>query len=315
MQHFTSVHDVADPAALVQSALELKQSPPEDLLSIGQHKTMVLLFFNPSLRTRLSTQKAGLSIGMQVMVHNAGQGWQLEFEDGAIMNADKAEHVKEAAGVISQYADIIGVRTFPSLTDRERDYQDFILEQFKTHAKVPVLSLESAIRHPLQSLADWVTIAEHRPAHRPKVVLSWAPHPKALPQAVANSFLEWMQVADVDLCLTHPEGYELAPEFVGDTPVIYDQKKALEGADFVYVKNWSPYHTYGQVQNQDANWMISPEKMAVTNKGRFMHCLPVRRNVVVSDTVIESPRSLHLEQSNNRTWAAMAAIKELLKSQ
>lgn len=315
MQHFTSVHDVADPAALVQSALELKQSPPEDLLAIGQHKTMVLLFFNPSLRTRLSTQKAGLSIGMQVMVHNAGQGWQLEFEDGAIMNADKAEHVKEAAGVISQYADIIGVRTFPSLTDRERDYQDFILEQFKTHAQVPVLSLESAIRHPLQSLADWVTIAEHRPPHRPKVVLSWAPHPKALPQAVANSFLEWMQVADVDLCLTHPEGYELAPEFVGDTPVIYDQKKALEGADFVYVKNWSPYHTYGQVQNQDANWMISPEKMAGTNDGRFMHCLPVRRNVVVSDTVIDSPRSLHLEQSHNRTWAAMAAIKELLKSQ
>lgn len=314
MQHFTSVHDVADPAALVRSALELKQSPPEDLLSIGQHKTMVLLFFNPSLRTRLSTQKAGLSLGMQVMVHNAGQGWQLEFEDGAIMNADKAEHVKEAAGVISQYADIIGVRTFPSLTDRERDYQDFILEQFKAHAKVPVLSLESAIRHPLQSLADWVTISEHRPAHRPKVVLSWAPHPKALPQAVANSFLEWMQVADVELCLTHPEGYELAPEFVGGTPVVYDQKKALEGADFVYVKNWSPYHAYGQVQKLDANWMISPEKMAVTNNGRFMHCLPVRRNVVVADAVMDSPRALHLEQSHNRTWAAMAAIKALLKS-
>lgn len=314
MQHFTSVHDVAVPAALVKSALELKQSPPEDLFSIGRHKTIVLLFFNPSLRTRLSTQKASLSLGMQVMVHNAGQGWQLEFEDGAIMNADKAEHVKEAAGVISQYADIIGVRTFPSLTDRERDYQDFILEQFKAHAKVPVLSLESAIRHPLQSLADWVTIAEHRPTHRPKVVLSWAPHPKALPQAVANSFLEWMQVADVDLCLTHPKGYELAPEFVGDTPVVYDQKQAFEGADFVYVKNWSPYHAYGQVQNQDAHWMISPEKMAVTNNGRFMHCLPVRRNVVVADAVIDSPRSLHLAQSNNRTWAAMAVIKELLAS-
>ena len=314
MQHFTSVHDVADPAALVKSALELKQSPPEDLLSIGQHKTMVLLFFNPSLRTRLSTQKAGLSLGMQVMVHNAAQGWQLEFEDGAVMNADKAEHVKEAAAVISQYADIIGVRTFPSLTDREYDYQDVVLEQFKANAQVPIVSLESAIRHPLQSLADWLTIAEHRPAHRPKVVLSWAPHPKALPQAVANSFLEWMQVADVDLCLAHPEGYELAPEFVGDTPVIYDQSKAFEEADFVYVKNWSPYQAYGQVQNQDDSWMITPEKMAKTNHGRFMHCLPMRRNVVVADAVINSPRALHLQQSNNWTWAAMVIIKELLHS-
>ena len=314
MQHFTSIHDVPDPKALVKTALELKQSAPGALLPIGQHKTMVLLFFNPSLRTRLSTQKAGLSLGMQVMVHNAAQGWQLEFQDGAVMNADKAEHVKEAAAVISQYADVIGVRTFPSLTDRERDYQDVVLEQFKANAQVPVVSLESAIRHPLQSLADWLTIAEHRPAHRPKVVLSWAPHPKALPQAVANSFLEWMQVADVELCLTHPEGYELAPEFVGDTPVIYDQSKAFEEADFVYVKNWSPYHAYGQVQNQDDNWMITPEKMAKTNHGRFMHCLPVRRNVVVADAVINSPRALHLQQSNNRTWAAMVIIKELLHS-
>lgn len=314
MQHFTSIHDVADPRALVESALRLKNTPPEALLPVGHRKTMVLLFFNPSLRTRLSTQKAGFSLGMQVMVHNVGQGWQLEFEDGAVMDAGKAEHVKEAAAVISQYADIIGVRTFPSLTDRDRDYQDFVLEQFKAHARVPVVSLESAIRHPLQSLADWVTIEEHRPAHRPKVVLSWAPHPKALPQAVANSFLEWMQAADVNLCLTHPEGYELAPEFVGDTPVIYNQNEAFEGADFVYVKNWSPYHTYGQVKNQDANWMITPEKMAKTNNGRFMHCLPVRRNVVVADAVIDSPRALHIPQSNNRTWAAMAVIKELLKS-
>ncbi|NRA50847.1 MAG: N-acetylornithine carbamoyltransferase [Phaeodactylibacter sp.] len=313
MQHFTSVYDVANPKALVKSALELKQQDPAELEAIGRHKTLVLLFFNPSLRTRLSTQKAGLSLGMQVMVHNAGQGWQLEFEDGAVMDANKAEHVKEAAAVIGQYADIIGVRTFPGLTDQERDYQDYVLEQFKLYAQVPVVSLESAIRHPLQSLADWVTIEAHRPVHKPKVVLSWAPHTRALPQAVSNSFLEWMQVADVDLCITHPEGYELAPDFVKDTPVCYNQDEALEGADFVYVKNWSPYQDYGKVINQDTGWMITPEKMSKTNNGHFMHCLPVRRNVVVADGVLDSPNALHLEQSNNRTWAAMAVLKALLK--
>ncbi len=315
MKHFTSVHDVDNPQALMERALALKKLPPEALLEIGRHKTLVLLFLNPSLRTRLSTQKAGFSLGMQVMVHNAGQGWQLEFEEGNIMNGDKAEHVKEAAAVISQYADIIGVRTFPGLKDRAADYQDVILKQFMRYATVPVVSLESAIRHPLQSLADWLTITEHRPAHRPKVVLSWAPHPRPLPQAVANSFIEWMKVADVDLTVAHPEGYELAPEFHEGTAVEHDQRKALDGADFVYVKNWSSYHDYGQVKINSPEWMITPEKMSLTREGRFMHCLPVRRNVVIADAVIDHPRSLHLQQSHNRTWAAAAAIEALLQSQ
>ncbi|MCO6490048.1 MAG: N-acetylornithine carbamoyltransferase [Phaeodactylibacter sp.] len=313
MKQFTSVHDVSDPAALVQEALALKRAPRGSLRHIGQNRTIALLFFNPSLRTRLSTQKAAIELGMSAMEYNAGQGWQLEFEDGAVMNLDKAEHIREAAAVISQYADIIGIRTFPGLQDREQDYSDYILKQFQQHARVPVISLESAIRHPLQSLADWVTIEEHRPAHRPKVVLSWAPHPRALPQAVANSFLEWMKRADVDLVLAHPPGYELAEAFTRGVSVTHNQNEAFEGADFVYAKNWSSYQDYGRITCQDAGWMVTPEKMALTNNGQFMHCLPVRRNVVVADAVLDSPNALVIEQANNRTYAAMAVLKGLLE--
>ncbi|MCB0551775.1 MAG: N-acetylornithine carbamoyltransferase [Phaeodactylibacter sp.] len=314
MKQFTSVHDVPDPEALVKEALALKQAPRGSLRQSGNDATIALLFFNPSLRTRLSTQKAAIELGLSVMDYNAGQGWQLEFEDGAVMNMDKAEHIREAAAVISQYADIIGIRTFPGLKDREQDYSDYILRQFQRYARVPVVSLESAIRHPLQSLADWVTIEEYRPAHRPKVVLSWAPHPRALPQAVANSFLEWMKLADVELVLTHPPGYELAEEFTRGVSVTHDQNETFEGADFIYAKNWSSYQDYGRILSQDAAWMITPEKMALTNNGKFMHCLPVRRNVVVADAVLDGPNSLVIEQANNRTYAAMAVLKSILES-
>lgn len=312
MTHFTALSDVTDPHLLVQEALKLKENPLA-FDQLGKGKTLVMLFFNPSLRTRLSTQKAAYNLGLSVISMNAAQGWQLEFEDGIIMNTNKAEHIKEAAAVISQYADIIGIRTFPSLTDKAKDYQDFILHQFMKHASVPVISLESAIRHPLQSLADLITIAEHKTVEKPKVVLSWAPHPKALPQAVANSFIEWIQATEVDLVITHPEGYELSPEFTKDTPIEYDQKKAVEGADFVYTKNWSTYEPYGKIKNQSADWMITPEKMALTNNGKFMHCLPVRRNVVVADEVLDSPNSLVIQQANNRTYAAQVVLKRILE--
>lgn len=313
MKHFTALSDVTAPQSLVQEALALKDNPlAHDQL--GKGKTLVLLFFNPSLRTRLSTQKAGYNLGLSVISMNAAQGWQLEFEDGTIMNAGKAEHIKEAAAVISQYADIIGIRTFPSLTDRDKDYHDFILNQFIKHASVPIVSLESAIRHPLQSLADLITIAEHKTVERPKVVLSWAPHPKALPQAVANSFAEWVQAIDVDFVITHPEGYELSPTFTQGARVEYNQEEAFAGADFVYTKNWSAFEPYGKILNQSTDWMVTPEKMALTNNGKFMHCLPVRRNMVVADGVLDSPNSLVIQQANNRTYAAQVILKKILEA-
>lgn len=313
MQKFTCIQDVLDPVKLLAKAKDLQQSPLK-YKEAGLHKTMVLLFFNPSLRTRLSTQKAGYNLGMSVISMNAAQGWKLEMEEGITMNTDKAEHIREAAAVISQYADIIGIRTFASLSDQDKDYQDFVLNKFMEHADVPVVSLESAIRHPLQSLTDWLTIEQFKKVDRPKVVLSWAPHPKALPQAVANSFIEWMQYAEVELSITHPEGYELAPSFVKNTPVVYDQNAALEGADFVYVKNWSKYREYGKTSQSHADWMITPEKMALTNQGYFMHCLPVRRNVVVHDEVINSPNALVIAQAKNREFAAQAVLHSILES-
>ncbi|HKK73693.1 MAG TPA: N-acetylornithine carbamoyltransferase [Saprospiraceae bacterium] len=312
MQNFTSVYDVPDVSALVQSALDCKAAPFADQ-AIGKDKTLILLFFNPSLRTRLSTERAGLNLGMQVINMNAGQGWKLEFEDGAVMNIDRAEHIREAAAVISQYADIIGVRTFPSLTDQEKDYQDHILKSLIRYASVPVVSLESAIRHPLQSLTDLMTIEELKQKERPKVVLSWAPHPKALPQAVSNSFIEWMQAGEVDLVVTHPKGYNLAPEFIKDTPVTNDQRAAFEGADFIYTKNWSAVAPYGKILSQDADWMITADKMALTNGAHFMHCLPVRRNVIVEDAVIDSPKSAVIQQAGNRMYAAQAVLKAILE--
>jgi N-succinyl-L-ornithine transcarbamylase len=312
LQQFTSIYDVPDPAALVQSALAIKRQP-HAMAQLGRHKTVLLVFFNPSLRTRLSTELAAKNLGCNVMTLNVADGWQLEFADGTVMDGSTAEHIREAAGVMSQYADILAVRSFPRLQDKEADYADEILNAFMRHASVPVVSLESAIRHPLQSLADWVTIEEHKRSDRPRVVLSWAPHPRALPQAVSNSFLEWMQRAPVDLVLTHPEGYELDPSFVADTPVIYDQASAFAQADFVYVKNWSPLTPYGQPKPVAADWQITADKMALTNKGYFMHCLPVRRNVVVSDAVLDSERSLVLHQAENRLYAAQAVLQNLLE--
>jgi N-succinyl-L-ornithine transcarbamylase len=311
MKNFTSIQDVADLTALVNLAKEMKANPLAHRAA-GKDKTLVLLFFNPSLRTRLSTEKAGLNLGMQVISMNADQGWTLEFEEGAIMNGAAAEHIKEAAGVISQYADVIGVRSFPTLIDREKDYQEKVIQSFMRYASVPIISLESTIRHPLQSLADVLTVEEFKKVERPKVVLSWGPHVRALPQAVPNSFVEWMRHANVDLLVTHPKGYELAPEFMDGVRVEYDQKKAFEGADFIYGKNWSSYLDYGKITNSDPNWMITPDKMALTNDAKFMHCLPVRRNVVVADGVLDSPNSIVLEVANNRTYAAQAVLKTIL---
>jgi len=313
MKHFTQVSDVDDIDALVERAREFKKSPHK-AGKLGRERTLILLFFNPSLRTRLSTETAALKLGLSVLTMNAAQGWKLEFADEVVMDSDRAEHIREAAAVISQYGDIIGIRTFPTLTDREQDYQDRVLNSFIKYASVPVISLESAIRHPLQSLTDVMTIEEYKKNKRPRIVLSWAPHPKALPQAVANSFAEWMRAVHADLVITHPEGYDLAPEFVGNTPVEQDQQKALAGADFVYTKNWSSYQYYGEKLIDEKQWMITPEKMALTNDAYFMHCLPVRRNVVVADAVIDSPQSLVIPQAGNRQWAAQAVLEAMLKS-
>lgn len=313
MKHFTQASDVEDISALVERARQFKRSPHK-AAKLGRQHTLILLFFNPSLRTRLSTETAALKLGLSVVTMNASQGWQLEFADEVVMDSDRAEHIREAAAVISQYGDIIGIRTFPTLTDREQDYQDHVLNSFMKYASVPVISLESAIRHPLQSLTDVMTIEEYKKTARPRIVLSWAPHPKALPQAVANSFVEWMRAVEADLIITHPAGYELAPDFVGDTPVEYDQQKAFKNADFVYAKNWSSYQYYGENLIQEDQWMITPDKMALTNEAFFMHCLPVRRNVVVADKVINSPQSLVIPQAGNRQWAAQAVLEEMLKS-
>jgi N-succinyl-L-ornithine transcarbamylase len=311
MKNFTSVHDVKKIKKLAKEGLKLKENPfmHQDL---GKNKTLVLLFFNPSLRTRLSTQKAALNLGMDVIVMNMTEGWNLEFEEGKVMNMDKAEHIKEAAKVISQYADIIGIRTFPTLSDKKRDYQDFILNKFIEYASVPIISLESAIRHPLQSLADLMTINELKKQKKPKIVLSWAPHPRALPQAVANSFAEWILEADLDLTITHPKGYELDKSFTKGATIEYNQKKAFAGADFIYTKNWSSFKDYGKIKSTNPDWMITMEKMKLTNQGKFMHCLPVRRNVVVAGDVLDSPHSVVINQANNRTYAAQAVLKKIL---
>ena len=305
--------DVPNLMVLVQEALLLKKQPFAES-QLGRNKTLGLLFFNSSLRTRLSTQKAAQNLGMQVMVMNVSQdGWALEMEDGVVMNGDKAEHVKEATAVIGQYCDIIGVRSFASLQDREKDYQEEVIQKFVQYAGVPILSLESATRHPLQSLADLVTIEELKNKNRPKVVLTWAPHPKALPQAVPNSFAEWMNRSeDIDFVITHPEGYELAEEFVGDARVTYNQQEAFEGADFIYAKNWSSYRQYGQILSKDLNWTVNVQKMALTNQAKFMHCLPVRRNMIVTDEVIDSPNSVVIQEAGNRVCAAQAVLKHML---
>ncbi|MDH5398651.1 MAG: N-acetylornithine carbamoyltransferase [Cyclobacteriaceae bacterium] len=316
MNKFFSVEDAQNPEALVTEALQLKANP-RAFEHLGKNKSICLIFFNPSLRTRLSTQRAGELLGMNVTVFNIGkEGWQLEFADGVVMNGDKAEHIKDAARVIGAYFDIIGIRSFPSLADREKDYTEEVINAFYQYAGVPIVNMESATLHPLQSLADLITIREHQGViERPKVVLTWAPHPRALPQSVGNSFAQWMNRADVELVITNPEGYDLAPEFAGDAYVTHDQKEAFEGADFIYAKNWSSYEQYGQILSQDSRWTVDAEKMALTNNGKFMHCLPVRRNVIVADEVIDSENSLIIDQAVNRVTAAHIVLKKMLEVQ
>jgi N-succinyl-L-ornithine transcarbamylase len=314
VKNFTSIKDVPDVKALLQLALEVKKQP-YNYKSYGENKTLGLLFFNPSLRTRMSTQKAAQNLGMQVMVMNLNSdGWQIELEDGTVMNQGTQEHIKEAAGVISQYCDIMGVRTFPSLTDKEADYSEKVLNKFLEHTLVPVISLESATLHPLQSFADLITIEEQKKIAKPKVALSWAPHVRSLPQAVPNSFAQWMNNTDVDFVITNPEGFDLAEEFTNGTKVIHDQDEALKGADFVYAKNWSSYEDYGKIRTDLNDWQITNKKMSLTNNGKFMHCLPVRRNLVVADEVLDSSASIVLEQANNRTYAAQAVLLNILKN-
>jgi len=262
----------------------------------------------------MSTQRAAQNLGMDVMVMNMDkEGWQLEFGEGVIMNGSSAEHIKEAAAVVSQYCDIIGIRTFSGLKNREDDYSETVLNSFVANATVPIISLESATLHPLQSLTDWMTIEEHKKKARPKVVLTWAPHPKVLPQAVVNSFVQWMQFAPVELVVTHPKGYELAPTFSKNVTIEYDPDKAFANADFVYAKNWSSYTDYGKILRQEKSWTITDEKMKLTNNGAFMHCLPVRRNVVVSDMVLDQGNSLVIKQAENRIYAAQAVLKSILE--
>lgn len=296
---------------MIKDAIALKNEPFQ-FEAMGRHKTLVMLFLNSSLRTRLSTEKAAKNLGMDVMVLNLDNAWNLEFEDGSIMNMGTSEHVKEAAKVISQYADIIAIRAFPGLVDKTKDESEIVINNFKTYASVPVVNMESSTAHPLQALTDAITITELAKKKKPKVVLSWAPHPKALPHAVANSFVEMMQRLNVDFQITHPEGYELNPEITKDSTVTYNQEDALRNADFVYVKNWSNYKDYGKVLSKDPNWMMTKNKLG---NARFMHCLPVRRNVVVEDSVLDSPQSVVIEQANNRTFAAQVVLKTILENQ
>ena len=314
MKHYTNINDLGNLQKAVQEAIEIKKNPLQHK-TLGEGKTICMLFFNNSLRTRLSTQKAAQNLGMNVIVMNFGsEGWELEYEEGAIMNGSKSEHVKEAAKVIAQYCDIVAIRAFASLTDKEKDKAEVVMNSFKKYAGIPVVNMESATGHPLQALADAITMEEFKTAHKPKVVLSWAPHPKALPQAVANSFVEMMQLQDAYFVITHPEGYELDPEITKNSTIEHDQEKAFENADFVYVKNWSSFKDYGRVMNSDSAWTVTSEKMKRTNKAKFMHCLPVRRNVIVTDEVIDSENSIVIQQANNRTFSAQLVLKKILES-
>ena len=319
MKSFFHVSDIGDLDAALAEARQVKATPFA-WKHLGQDKTIMLVFFNSSLRTRLSSQKAALNLGMSPIVLNIGQdSWKLETEMGVVMDGDKSEHLREAIPVMTSYCDIIGIRSFAGLTDREYDYNETVLRQFIEYGGKPVISLESATVHPCQAFADLITIDEYKEKKRPKVVMTWAPHPRSLPQAVPNSFAEWMNAADVDFVITHPHGYELDPAFVGPARVEYDQMKALEGADFVYAKNWScPGVTnpaqYGQILSKDMGWTVDAKHMAVTNNAYFLHCLPVRRNMIVSDEVIDSPRSLVIPEAANRAVSAQVVMKRMLES-
>lgn len=309
MKNYLSISDIDNLSEWVKEARILKSQPRADK-HLGANKTICLLFFNNSLRTRLSTQKAAMNLGMEVMVMNFGsEGWALEYGDDMVMDQNTSEHIKEAAQVVSQFCDIVAIRAFASLTDKEQDEAEVVLNGFKKYASIPVVNMESSVGHPLQALADAITLDEQNTKERPKVVLSWAPHPKALPHAVANSFVEMMQLQQADFVITHPQGYELNNTITKDVRIEYDQEKALQNADFVYVKNWSSYKDYGKVLNQDPNWMMTKKKLG---SAKFMHCLPVRRNVVVEDAVLDSDQSLVIEQANNRTYSAQIVLKKLL---
>lgn len=316
MKEFTSIRQLGDLRQALAQAQQVKRNPFADQ-ELGRNKTLLMVFFNNSLRTRLSTQKAALNLGMNVIVLDVNQGaWKLETERGVIMDGDKSEHLLEAIPVMGCYCDLIGVRSFARFESKEEDYNEMILNQFIKYSGKPVFSMEAATRHPLQTFADLITIEEHKTKERPKVVMTWAPHPKALPQAVPNSFAEGMNFAGYDFVIANPEGYDLAPEFVGEARVTHDQDEALRGADFVYAKNWSAYEgdNYGKVLSRDRSWTVTKEKMALTDNAFFMHCLPVRRNMIVSDEVIESPRSLVIPEAANRVVSAQTVIKKMLES-
>ena len=316
MKKFTNVSDIGPLDIAVREALEIK-SDKFGFTQLGRNKTLLMIFFNSSLRTRLSTQKAAMNLGMNVMVLDVNQGaWKLETERGVVMDGDKAEHLLEAIPVMGSYCDMIGVRSFAGLKDKAEDYEERVINQFIEYSGRPVFSMEAATRHPLQSFADLITIEEFKTKKRPKVVMTWAPHPRPLPQAVPNSFAEWMNATDYEFVITHPHGYELAPEFVGNSYVEYDQCKALEGADFVYAKNWSAYagDNYGKVLSTDRAWTVDSEKMGLTDNAFFMHCLPVRRNMIVTDEVIDSDRSIVIPEAANREISAQVVIKRLLES-
>ncbi|WP_350289945.1 acetylornithine carbamoyltransferase [uncultured Croceitalea sp.] len=311
MKHYISINDLGNLQSAVKEAISLKKDPYA-FEALGKQKTICLLFFNNSLRTRLSTQKAAINLGMKAMIMNFGsEGWQLAFEDGTVMNEGKSEHIKEAAQVVSQFADIIAIRAFAGLVNKEKDEAEVVLNGFIKYATIPVVNMESSVAHPLQALADAITLKESQTVPKPKIVLSWAPHPKALPHAVANSFVKMMKLQDADFVITHPKGYELNPDITKGCKIVYSQEEALENANFVYVKNWSSYTDYGNALFQDKNWMMTKRKLG---NAKFMHCLPVRRNVVVEDAVLDSTQSLVIEQANNRTYSAQLVLKRILEN-
>ena len=314
MKNYLTLEDIPDLQQAVNQVIALKKEPYSNE-HLGRQKTLGMLFFNPSLRTRLSTQKAAQHLGLKTMVMNfSNEAWALEFEDGTKMSGLRSEHIKEAAAVVSQYCDMVAIRAFASLSDKNKDEEEQVLNNFARYASIPVINMESATAHPLQALADAVTINEQGLTKRPKIVLTWAPHPKALPHAVGNSFSRMVQQLDADFVIAQPQGYELNPEITKNTPLIYDQEEALKDADFVYAKNWCSYSDYGNILRTDEQWMLTAKKMKLTHNAKFMHCLPIRRNVVVSDDVLDHSNSLVIEQANNRTDAAQWALKQHMEN-
>lgn len=319
MKHFTSVKDVDNVKALIEEAMAVKQAPHAHH-ALGKHKMLGAVFLNPSLRTRLSTQKAAMNLGMDVMVMNVDkEGWALETRDGVIMNGTTVEHIREAARVFGEYCDILAIRAFPGLKNRDEDYNEEIFNKFIAFSGVPVVSLESATLHPLQAFADLLTIEEHKKTARPKVVLTWAPHVKPLPQSVPNAFAEWMCQAQkeglIDFVITHPEGYELAEQFTPGATIVHDQEEALKGADFIYPKSWSSYHDYGKVLTEGEGWMLNVDRLKVTNGAKVMHCLPVRRDLELGADILDSEHSLVIQEAGNRVWAAQTVLKKILETQ